>query len=121
MVMAALVSTGSPTGKMSRKSTPSTVKVRDESDDGSGGVAHTLTVSSPAAGFTLLADTNSQTATNSHSTASHRNSYAILQSDKLGNVQPAKPKEKVSHFTFFLLLMCTFTIISNTFSDHQIL
>lgn len=50
--MAALVSTGSPTGKMSRKSTPSAIKMRDESDDVSAAMANTLAVSSP------VADTN---------------------------------------------------------------
>ncbi|OAL37885.1 hypothetical protein AYO20_02718 [Fonsecaea nubica] len=74
--MATLVSTGSPTGKMSRKSTP-TVKVREESDDSSAAVANTLTM-----------------ATNSHSATSNRPSYTILHSDKLSNVQPPKAKDK---------------------------
>ena len=94
--MATLVSTGSPAGKMSRKPTPTAVKIRAESDEGSVAAANTLTVSLPLLHFTILIDTLSQTATgNSHSTTSHRPSYNILQTDKLSNIQPRQHKEKV--------------------------
>ena len=94
--MATVVSTGSPAGKMNRKPTPTTVKVREESDEVSVATANTLTVCLPRFHFTISTDTLSQTATgNSHSTTSHRPSYNILQSDKFSNVQPLKHKEKV--------------------------
>jgi hypothetical protein len=94
--MATLVSTGSPTGKMSRKPTPTAIKVREESDGTGLVIANTLTVCAHLFHLACLAHHFSQAATgNSHSTASHRPSYNILQSDKLSNIQAPKHKEKV--------------------------
>ena len=42
--MATLVSAGSPAGKMSRKPTPTTVKIREESDEVAVATTNTLMV-----------------------------------------------------------------------------
>ena len=95
--MATLVSTGSPAGKMSRKPTPTTIKIREESDEVSVAATNTLMVRLPVIHLTIYgSNVHSQTATgNSHSSTSNRPSYTILQSDKLSNIQASKHQEKV--------------------------